>query len=164
MEILTGSSDVEILLYLRLYLYSLVSYQRSLSWTFSTCSSRQPTVTTGCSGQYLLFWGWMIWNLLTCANQQIAQGHYQCRVMGVSLSELVSDWKELKFVHFSSFQSAVIWLRLLSQIPFHAVCKKYKITAEGSHERYQACVTRKISCGSLNVYGGVPTQCASSLR
>ena len=108
--------------YLVLYFYFLlVTCHYTFSWYFSTYSSYQPTVATGYSGLYLLFMGWMKWNLLVCANQQIVQSSCQGGVVEVLVSELLSDW-------------------LLGQTPVITVnptCRKYKITAESSHERYQ---------------------------
>lgn len=62
------------MLYLVLYFYFLlVTYHYTFSCCFSTYSSYQPTTVTGYSSLYLLFMGWMIQNLLICANQQIVQ-------------------------------------------------------------------------------------------
>lgn len=83
-------------------------------------SPYKPTISAGCRGLYLFFLDSIIWSLGICANQLTVQSRGQGGLGGVR-SELLPDW-------------------FLGQTPVTAIspmCKKYKITAEDSHEQNQ---------------------------
>lgn len=127
--------DEEMYLVLCLY-FPLVIYCYTFSWYFYTYSTYKPTISTGFSSLYLFFLGSMIWNLRICVKQVTIQSRGQGG-LGNVCSELLLDW-------------------FLGQTPVIAispVCKKYKITAEGSCGWYQKqveAVTRVISYGCLS--------------
>lgn len=80
----------------------------------------------------------MIWNLGICAKQVTIQSSGQGGLGGVC-SELLLDW----------------FLGQTLVIAISPVCKKYKVTAEGSCGWYQKqveAVTREIWYGCLSTY------------